>query len=335
MLFPRKIANDRTSRALEAKTLTTGSNSAAELNTRFGPILSAAFNNAFGFYGAIEHMKMPAGDGVGWRTRTGRNTGVAAIGETENLPASGAQGRVKMKADYKINVATVEITGKMMAEAQASGWDNIDAIDDELINAVVDLTNMLEQHSFSRQTTPDYAKQIFGLPRIVNNVNGQAIYDKTRGAGPELDYLDAALVEDNGGSPRDLTKDIIIDLKGAIWDAVGKEPNMFVTTRVIGDQMEKLWEAESRATPQEFEVNAGFIIKRAYGIPVLKSQHCNPGCLYGIDTDQMKFAYLVQGQLEKLGKVKDADAYFMKNYEELICTNLRGVGVQKDIGIAS
>lgn len=315
----------RTERAL--KTLTTASNSAAELNTFFGPVISAAFNNFFGALAAIKKVRVANGDGTGWRTRTGRNSSAGSILETDGIPASGNQTRVKMKANWKIDLVSVGITGLMMEESKAGPADVVtNLLDDEMANGAVDLMNWVEKCIFAAQPGVDYAKHIFSLPRIVDNVDAQVIYDKTRGAAPGLIYLDCGYKADLSSSPVPIEKDHIKALFGGIWDACGEYPDMLITTRALADALETLWESETRTTPQEMEIVAGFKVKRVYGVPVIISQYCTPGALYALNSKYMEFRYSVMGMIEQLGKVKDSDEFFIKNYEELVCTNIPSTG---------
>lgn len=312
----------RTERAL--KTLTTASNTAAELNTYFGPVVSQAYNSNKGALAAIRKVRVANGDGTGWRTRTGRNTGVGSIEETDPVPASGNQARKKMKADWKINVASVGITGLMMAESQGGPADVVpNLLDDEMAFGMDDLLDYLEKCIFAQQGGVDYTKHIFSLPRIIDNVNGEVIYDKTR-AGET--YLNCGYKADYSSSPVPIEKDHIKALLGGIWDSTGEYPDMIFTTRALADRLEALWESESRAAPGEFEINAGFRVKRVYGVLVIPSQYCPAGAMFAVNSKYLEWRYLTMGQVEQLGKTKDADEFFIKDYEELVCTNIPSTG---------
>jgi len=58
----------------------------------------------------------------------------------------------------------------------------------------------------------------------------------------------------------------------------------------------------------------------------VKSQYCTAGALYAVNSKYLEFRQLVAGQIEQLGKTKDADEFFLKNYEELVCTNIPSTG---------
>jgi len=290
----------------EEKGLLTTTNTRAELNDIFDPVIQSALNDRTTLYGLLKKEANIGGDYVRWRMRTGRNDSATSYLEDGAITKGNAT-RIKCSTPIKLLKVGVEVSGLMMAASQGrTGIGDIYA--EELKDATKDFLVEVNSQLFG-DGTGNGGADLFGLKNTIDTTGN--LYGHTG---------EAALignVTDVGGA--DISISYLREMiRKSEMAGANKNDLLFVTSYKQRDLILDLIQNMQRVIPTSARV--GFEgLPTVDGIPIHADAQCDDDYVYLIDMSVTMLKVTTPPTYEELSKTKDARSGFIKMYAEFIC----------------
>lgn len=294
----------------EEKALATTTNSRAELNDIYGPMVISTLNDRTTFYGLLTKEQNDAGDYVRWRVRTGRNTSADSYGETDSITL-GNTTRAKLSTAVKLLKVGVEVTGLMKEAAKSpSGIGDIWAkeIEDASKDFLVEINTQLFADG-----TGNSNKDLFGLKNTVDDGTLFAnIYGLARATNT---YLQSTTV-DKSSANISLT-DLRTMIRTSEEAGANKNDLMFVTSYKQKDKILDLLQDIQRLVPTS--ARTGFEGLPTFdGVPIHADAQCDDDYVYLLDMRHTKMKVTLSPVITYMGIDGDSEKAFIKMYAEFI-----------------
>ncbi len=284
-----------------------------------GPWVEALFTNTF-LLTRIQ-QKQGAGDGVRWPVRYAGNTSAGSYAEGDSGAGAGNQGFKKAFLGWKLNKVEVEVSGLAQAVGDAGGMI-VPALRTEL-----DL----------------------GLADVRGNINTQLMSDGTGNAGKDITGLFAAIadtgtyagldrgtytwwksyVSANGGTPRNLTEELMRTVKSTIEARGGRVTAIYAGSAQwyrYGD----LLRAERRQQ-NPTSLTGGYQALDFEGVPLIKVPGYSQTRMDFVDEELLEYMVLKDFEAKPMAKTKDSDVIWVTHYSQLVCRNPYRMGSLQDL----
>jgi hypothetical protein len=284
-----------------------------------GPWVEALFTNTF-LLTRIQ-QKQGAGDGVRWPVRYAGNTSAGSYAEGDSGAGAGNQGFKKAFLGWKLNKVEVEVSGLAQAVGDAGGMI-VPALRTEL-----DL----------------------GLADVRGNINTQLMSDGAGNAGKDITGLFAAIadtgtyagldrgtytwwksyVSANGGTPRNLTEELMRTTKSTIEARGGRVTAIYAGSAQwyrYGD----LLRAERRQQ-NPTSLTGGYQALDFEGVPLIKVPGYSQTRMDFVDEELLEYMVLKDFEAKPMAKTKDSDVIWVTHYSQLVCRNPYRMGSLQDL----
>jgi len=294
----------------EEKALGTTTNTRAELNDIFDPIIQNTLNDKAYLYGVIAKEANVGGDYVRFRARTGRNASAVSYGEFDP-PTLGNTTRIKISTPIKLAQVGWEVTGLMQKVSSQVGIGDILA--EEIKDATFDFQVAISAMLYG-DGTGNTGLDLSGLEGLIDDgTDYPTFYGITRSGAPwtQSFYLDKTSTTISLAELRSVFT--AVEKAGA-----NKASLIVVTTHEIKDFI--LGKLEENKQFIGTSARAGFEGLLTFdGVPIYPDHQCPTGYLYVIDTSVITLKVTQAPTLEELAHLKDSRSGFIKMYAELIC----------------
>lgn len=298
----------------EQKALATTTNSRAELNDIFLPLIENQLNDKTTLWGLMPKKQNNGGDYVRFRSRTARNASAASYAETDTI-TTGNTTRKKNSTPIKLVKAGWEVTGLMQVSSMQAGIGDILA--EEIKDATLDFQSAINVQMFG-DGTGNGGLDLLGLKILVDDgVLFATIYGVNRTlAGNE--YLKATV--DSATPLAGLTLTKLRDAFAAVEIKGAKKRDLaIVTTYAIKDKILGLMDAAQRIISTDPRL--GFEgIPTFDGVPIYADKDCTAAHLYVLDMSTFGVYISQSPAIEELPSSKDSRSGYIKMYAEFICT---------------
>lgn len=296
--------------AYEAKALNTGTNSGAELVNVYDQMVQDTVYNSTTTYSLF---KRAGGGGVPhFKARTGRNSQATYYAESDPI-VTGQTAKVDVRWYWKLYKAPVEVTGLMIEQAKATGGELADLFNYEMRVAAEDMGNQMNSDVHSTGSEAAAGGALAGLKRLVDDGSNYAtLYGVTRtGSDWTSGGYDATSEAISLSRMRTMIR--TVEQKGA-----RKSDLAFVTSYKQKDAFLALMDSIQRVVPME--TRFGFGQTPIFdGIPIIADKDCPDDYLYLLDLSTYEIRVLLEPTMKNLPSQKDAEAGFIRTYQELIC----------------
>ncbi len=293
---------------------------AALIVEKYGlPWVEALYTNTF-LLTRIQR-KDGAGDGVAWPVRYSGNSSAGSYAETDTAAGAGNQDFKKAKLGWKLNKVEVEVTGLAQAVGDAGG-----AI-----------------------ASPLRTELDLGLADLRGNINTQLMTDGSGNTGKDITGLFAAIadtgtyagldrgsytwwkayVNENGGDPRNLTEELLRDVKSAVEARGGRVSAIYAGSKQwyrYGDLLRS-----ERRQQNPTSLTGGYQALDFEGVPLIKVPGYDQTRIDCVDEALLEYVVLKDFVAEPMAKTKDADNIWIKHYSQLVCRNPFRMGSLQDL----
>jgi len=295
----------------EEKMLETTTNTRAELNDIYDPIIQSTLNDKTTFYGVLTKEANIGGDYARWRVRTGRNTSADSYGETDTI-TTGNAARAKLSTPIKLIKVGWDVSGLMIeANKGASGIGDI--LSEEIKDATSDMLVEISTQLFG-DGTGNGGKDINGLK---NTVDDGVLYPNIYGLARATNTWLNATVKDMAAATLALT-DLREMIQAAEKAGAKKSDLVFVTSYKQKDVILNYIQATQMYIP----TSARFGIEGQPsfdGIPIFTDQFCDDDYVYLIDMNVTMLKVTLAPTVNELPTSTDSKSGYIKTYFELIC----------------
>jgi len=284
-----------------------------------GPWVEALFTNTF-LLTRIQ-QKQGAGEGVRWPVRYAGNASAGSYAEGDSGAGAGNQGFKKAFLGWKLNKVEVEVSGLAQAIGDNGGMI-VPALRTEL-----DL----------------------GLSDVRGNINTQLMSDGTGNSGKDITGLFAAIadtgtyagldrgtytwwksyVSANGGTPRNLTEELIRTVKSTVEARGGRVTAIYAGSSQwyrYGD----LLRAERRQQ-NPTSLTGGYQALDFEGVPVIKVPGYPQTRMDFVNEELLEYMVLKDFEAKPMAKTKDSDVIWVTHYSQLVCRNPYRMGSLQDL----
>ncbi len=284
-----------------------------------GPWVDALFTNTF-LLTRIQR-KQGSGDGVSWPVRYSGNSSAGSYGETDSGVGAGNQAFKKAKLSWKLNKVEISVTGLAQAVGETGG-----AI-----------------------ASPMRVELDLGLADLRDNINSQLMSDGTGNSGKDITGLFAAIADSgtyagldrgtytwwksyvsaNGGTPRNLTEELMRDVKSNVENRGGRVTAVYCGSTQwyrYGDLLRS-----ERRQQNPTSLTGGYQALDFEGIPLIKVPGYPQTRMDFVDESLLEYVVLKDFVAEPMAKTKDADEIWIKHYSQLVCRNPYRMGSLQDL----
>lgn len=297
-----------------------------------------AFNNKAPF---LAKLPLVAGKGADIEVKIhyAGNAGGGSFGSDDEITGSGKQAYRTIHFPWKRVYKAISIDGLAQAVSQAGGIKDINNLsEDEATKAVRDLYKMINDQLLGDGTGND-GKDIQGIQYHINDSGDYANEALDRATYGWL----AALVHDNGGTLRNISKTLIDNLANALNDVRGSSWNQAWTSSTMYSAYENLLGNSVRRTTVEIG-DIKFKALDIQGKPLISIPGYPANRIDFVESDGFMVKYLPQKAVDTLGQEneglikvmqlptsKDADEAALVAYLNLVCENVYMAGSLQDI----
>jgi hypothetical protein len=284
-----------------------------------GPWVEALFTNTF-LLTRIQ-QKQGAGEGVRWPVRYGGNTSAGSYAETDSGAGAGNQGFKKAFLGWKLNKVEVEVSGLAQAVGDAGGMI-VPALRTELDLGLSDLRANVNTQLMS-DGTGNSGKDITGLFAAIADTGTYAGLDR----GTYTWWK--AYVSANGGTPRNLTEELMRTVKSTVEARGGRVTAIYAGSTQwyrYGD----LLRAERRQQ-NPASLTGGYQALDFEGVPLIKVPGYPQTRMDFVDEELLEYVVLKDFEAKPMAKTKDSDVIWITHYSQLVCRNPYRMGSLQDL----
>jgi len=245
---------------------------------------------------------LPVGPGEGknlqWSARFGTDVG-ESIADGADVQAGDYKRDSKVPAslDYGTYHAPFAVTGKALAGALVTGnpAELAALFADELGDAIERLAKGIQTALYTGDGTTD---NMFGLCATGGPLATTGTYAGIdRSTYPQW----ASNVDDNGGTPRALTLDLMRDIRTEVYEACGMPFDLILTTPALHAKYSKLigqerrWVDNVRLRGGKITLDAGFHMLEFDGVPVVRDVDVPTGEMLFLNSEYLKVCQMPDG----------------------------------------
>jgi len=284
---------------------------AALIVEKYGPPWVEALNTNTFLLTRIQR-KAGSGDGVRWPVRYAGNSSAGSYGENDSGVGAGNQA---------LNKVEISVTGLAQAVGDTGG-----AI-----------------------ASPMRVELDLGLSDLRGNINTQLMTDGTGNSGLDVTGLFAAIADSgtyagldrgtytwwkayvsaNGGTPRNLTEELIRGVKSEVENRGGRVSAIYAGSKQwyrYGDLLRSERRQQNPTT-----LTGGYQALDFEGIPLIKVPGYPQTRMDFVDEGLLEYTVLKDFVAEPMAKTKDADEIWIKHYSQLVCKNPYRMGSLQDL----
>lgn len=284
-----------------------------------GPWVEALFKNTF-LLTRIQ-QKQGSGDGVRWPVRYAGNTSAGSYGETDTGVGAGNQAFKKAYLDWRLNRVEIEVSGLAQAVGDSGGMI-APALRTELDMGLLDLRAKINDQIMS-DGTGNAGKDITGLFAAIADTGTYAGLDRATYTWWK------AYVNANGGTPRNLTEELIRDVKSTVEARGGRVTAIYAGSKQwyhYGD----LLRAERRQQ-NPTTLTGGYQALDFEGVPLIKVPGYPQTRMDFVDEELLEYVVLKDFEVKPMAKTKDSDLLWITHYSQLVCRNPYRMGSLQDL----
>jgi len=284
-----------------------------------GPWVEALNTNTF-LLTRIQ-QKQGAGEGVRWPVRYAGNTSAGSYAEGDSGAGAGNQGFKKAFLGWKLNKVEVEVSGLAQSVGDAGGMI-VPALRTELDLGLADVRGNINTQLMS-DGTGNSGKDITGLFAGIADTGTYAGLDR----GTYTWWK--AYVNANGGTPRNLTEELMRDVKSTVEGRGGRVKAIYAGSTQwyrYGD----LLRAERRQQSPT-SLTGGYQALDFEGVPVIKVPGYPQTRMDCVDEDLLEYVVLKDFEAKPMAKTKDSDVIWVTHYSQLVCRNPYRMGSLQDL----
>ena len=308
--------------------LLTSSNTRAELQDIYDPIIRETLNSKSVFYNLVRR-EQNRGDYASWVLRTGRNSTYGSGGEQPDV-AGGYAGRVKCTTAIKMQYAFPEVSDFMIAAQETAGvsrealfTEEVRLATEDLIGGGLDSASVKSGMNYQmfRDGTGNGSKNFLGLSAWVddgtNNGGVATIAGVTRAATKP--YMNAASIDTTSAA---LTEGYLRAMIDAVQTA-GASMNdlLFVTTPALKTSVLNLMQPSQRFMTTDAKFGFRTLVNAPMfdDIPIYSDKDAESGKIYLLDMSTFALRTLKDVHYEDMGKTAASRKGKVAYYGELIC----------------
>lgn len=265
--------------------------------------------------------KQGAGDGVGWRVRYAGNSSAGSYGETDSGVGAGNQAFKKAHLDWRLNKVEISVTGLAQAVSETGGTA-IPALRTEIDLGIADLQGKINSQLMS-DGTGNSGKDITGLFAAISDSGTYAGLDRGTYTWWKS-YVNA-----NGGTPRNLTEELMWDVKSAVENRGGRVTAIYCGSTQWYRYGNLLRSERRQQTPTS--LTGGYQALDFEGVPLIKVPGYPQTRMDFVDESLLEYVVLKDFVAEPMAKTKDADEIWIKHYSQLVCRNPYRMGSLQDL----
>ena len=284
-----------------------------------GPWVEALFTNTF-LLTRIQ-QKQGAGEGVRWPVRYAGNTSAGSYAEGDSGAGAGNQGFKKAFLGWKLNKVEVEVSGLAQAIGDNGGMI-VPALRTELDLGLSDVRGNINTQLMS-DGTGNSGKDITGLFSAIADTGTYAGLDR----GTYTWWK--AYVSANGGTPRNLTEELIRTVKSTVEARGGRVTAIYAGSSQwyrYGD----LLRAERRQQ-NPTSLTGGYQALDFEGVPLIKVPGYPQTRMDFVDEELLEYVVLKDFEAKPMAKTKDSDVIWITHYSQLVCRNPYRMGSLQDL----
>lgn len=263
---------------------------------------------------------VPGRADIKWKAHYAGNSSAGSYGETDTGVGAGEQSYKTAALDYKLNKVEIQVSGLSQAKSDAGGYA-IDVLRDELDRGVIDLKDAINTQLLGAGTA-NSGKVVTGLLAAIADTGTYAGIDRATYTWWK------SYVADNSGTPRNLTKALMRDVKKNVLARGGR-----VTAIWCGPD---LWEAygnllEASVRQNPLQLAGGFQALTFDGIPVIEVPDYPAGRMDFIDERLLEYHVLKDFTPVPMAKTTDSTVIWVVHYSQLVCRNPYRMGSLQDV----
>ncbi|GEM_PF-6414666 len=285
-----------------------------------GPWVEALFTNTF-LLTRIQ-QKQGVGEGVRWPVRYGGNTSAGSYAETDSGAGAGNQGFKKAFLGWKLNKVEVEVSGLVQAVGEAGGMI-VPALRTELDLGLSDLRANINSQLMS-DGAGNSAKDITGLFAAIADTGTYAGLDR----GTYTWWKSS--VNANGGTPRDLTEELMREVKSGVEARGGRVSAIYAGSTQwyrYGDLLRS-----ERRQQNPISLTGGYQALDFEGVPLIKVPGYPQDRMDFVDEGLLEYVVLRDFEATPMAKTRDSDVIWIKHYAQLVCRNPYRQGSIQNLG---
>jgi hypothetical protein len=284
-----------------------------------GPWVEALFTNTF-LLTRIQ-QKQGAGEGVRWPVRYAGNASAGSYAEGDSGAGAGNQGFKKAFLGWKLNKVEVEVSGLAQAVGDAGGMI-VPALRTELDLGLSDMRGNINTQLMS-DGTGNSGKDVTGLFAAIADTGTYAGLDR----GTYTWWK--AYVSANGGTPRNLTEELIRTVKSTVEARGGRVTAIYAGSTQwyrYGD----LLRAERRQQ-NPTSLTGGYQALDFEGVPLIKVPGYPQTRMDFVNEELLEYMVLKDFEAKPMAKTKDSDVIWITHYSQLVCRNPYRMGSLQDL----
>jgi hypothetical protein len=286
-----------------------------------GPWVEALFTNTF-LLTRIQR-KTGVGDGIRWPVRYAGNASAGSYAEGDGSVGSGNQGFKKAFLAWRLNKVEVEVSGLVQAIGDAGGMI-VPALRTELDLGLADVRANINSQLMSDGTGPGSdGTDITGLLAAIADTGIYAGIDR----GTYTWWK--AYVNDNGGTPRNLSEALIRDVKSTIEGRGGRVTAIYAGSTQWYKYGDLLRSERRQQTPGQ--LTGGYQTLDFEGAPMIKVPGYPAARVDFLDEEQLEYVVLTDFAAKPMAKVKDSDVIWITHYSQLVYRNPYRAGSLQDL----
>ncbi len=289
------------------------------------------------------NVKTGRGNGIRWPVRYAGNSSASSYGEGDAAAGAGNQAAKEAYLAWKYNRVEIAVSGQALAVG-ANGGMVVDPLRFELDNGLLDMRSNINTQLMG-DGTGNSGKDITGLRAAIADTGTYAGLDRASYTWWK------AYVNANGGTPRNLTEELMRDVKKTILESRGGRVTAIYTGSAQWYKYGDLLRAERRQMDAR-TLTGGYQALDFEGIPVILVPGYPAGRMDFVDENLLEYHMLpitnenaeiaglrnvvaVPGQpgfgILILGTTSDAVGFWVIHYSQLVCRNPFKMGSLQDL----
>jgi hypothetical protein len=284
-----------------------------------GPWVEALNTNTF-LLTRIQ-QKTGVGEGVRWPVRYAGNTSAGSYAEGDSGAGAGNQGFKKAFLTWKLNKVEVEVSGLAQAIGDNGGMI-VPALRTELDLGLSDVRGNINTQLMS-DGAGNSGKDITGLFAAIADTGTYAGLDRGTYTWWKS-YVNA-----NGGTPRNLTEELMRDVKTTV-EARGGRVNAIYTGSKQWYAYGDILRTERRQV-NPTTLTGGYQALDFEGVPLIKVPGYDTNRMDFVDEDLLEYVVLKDFEAKPMAKTKDSDVIWVTHYSQLVCRNPYRMGSLQDL----
>lgn len=274
---------------------------ASALNQRYEDELETQINRA-----SVALQVLPVRPGVGknvaWDARVGTST-AAAISDGATVTTFNADTKVPATLDFATYHDAFGVTGRAISMAYNSGGPAglMNLFEEHLMESAERLASLINQELYTG-TGGTGPETIAGLTSKALTLTG-TYAGILRATYPQW----AANVLANGGTGRDLTLQLMRDMRKAVYIASGRKPDLILCDPnqheryglLIGQQRRYVQEVQLRG--EVIKLDGGYQVLEFDGIPVIEDKDAPAGTMLFLNTRTVAVRFLPDAVQQVMG----------------------------------